>query len=223
LSDALLTDLRVARTIGLRLELADRPHIALRAVAHSLAAHLIGQETGAMAVSAREIYIPAIAQSHCADDERLRRRVEQWEDRLPDRPGALWTSIMALSEPELFDLIAVCAALSLHATHCRTADAANKQRLAHADQLAETMGLNMARYWTPIAEGFFSRVNKTAILDAVAEAASDKVARRLDGLKKPTMAAEAEAAVVGTGWLPSVLRTASASIQKGGDQALAAE
>lgn len=80
LSDALLTDLRAARTVGLRLELADRPHIALRAVAHSLAAHLIGQETGALAVSAREIYIPAIAQSHCADDERLRRRVEQWEE-----------------------------------------------------------------------------------------------------------------------------------------------
>ena len=61
---------------------------------------------------------------------------------------------MALSEPELFDLIAVCAALSLDATHSRTADAANKQRLAHADQLAETMGLNMAQDWTPTAEGF---------------------------------------------------------------------
>jgi ParB family transcriptional regulator, chromosome partitioning protein len=68
LSDALLTDLHAARTVALRLELADRPHIALRAVAHSLAAHLIGQETGALAVSAREIYIPAIAQSRCAAD-----------------------------------------------------------------------------------------------------------------------------------------------------------
>jgi ParB family transcriptional regulator, chromosome partitioning protein len=195
LSDALLTDLHAARTVALRLELADRPHIALRAVAHSLAAHLIGQETGALAVNAREIYIPAIAQSRCADDERLRRRVQQWEERLPDRPGALWAAIMALPESDLFDLIAVCAALSLDATHSRTADGANRQRLAHADQLAETMGLNMAQYWTATAEGFFSRVNKTAILDAVAEATSDKAARRLDGLKKPIMAAEAEAAV----------------------------
>lgn len=223
LSEALLTDLRAARTVGLRLELADRPHIALRAVAHSLAAHLIGQETGALAVSAREIYIPAIAQSHCADDERLRRRVKQWEERLPDRPGALWAAIMALSEPELFDLIAVCAALSLDATHSRTADGANKQRLAHADQLAETMGLNMAQYWTPTAEGFFSRVNKAAILDAVAEATSDKAARRLDGLKKPIMAAEAQAAVAGTGWLPRVLRTASPPVQESEAPALAAE
>jgi ParB family transcriptional regulator, chromosome partitioning protein len=66
-------------------------------------------------------------------------------------------------------------------------------------------------------------VNKTAILDAVAEATSDKAARRLDGLKKPIMAAEAKAAVAGTGWLPRVLRTANAPIQKAEDQALAAE
>lgn len=223
LSDALLTDLRAARTVGLRLELADRPDIALRAVAHSLAAHLIGREMGVLALSAREMYIPVIAQSHCADDERLRRRVEQWEKRLPDWPGAFWTAIMALSEPELFDLIAVCAALSLDATHSRSADGASRQRLAHADQLAETMGLNMTQYWIPTAQGFFSRVNKTAILDAVAEATSDKAARRLEGPKKPLMAAEAEAAVAGTGWLPSVLRNASTPIQKGGDQALAAE
>jgi hypothetical protein len=69
-----LTDLRAARTVGLRLELADHPHIALRTVAHSLAAHLIGQETGALAVSAREIYIPAIAQSPCADELTLYAR-----------------------------------------------------------------------------------------------------------------------------------------------------
>ena len=223
LSDALLTDLRAARTVGLRLELADRPHIALRAVAHSLAAHLIGQQTGALAINARETHISAIAQSHCADDEALRRRVQQWEERLPDIPGMLWSAIMALPESELSDLIAVCAALSLDATHSRTGDAANRQRMVHADQLAETIGLDMAKYWTPTAEGFFSRVNKAAILDAVAEATSDKAARRLDGLKKPIMAAEAEAAVAGTGWLPRVLRTTSPPRQEDEAQALAAE
>jgi ParB family chromosome partitioning protein len=85
------------------------------------------------------------------------------------------------------------------------------------------MGLNMAQYWTPTAVAFFSRVNKTAILDAVAEATSDKAARRLDGLKKPMMAAVAEAAVAGTGWLPCVLRTATPSVQESEAQALAAE
>ena len=99
----------------------------------------------------------------------------------PTGPASFGRPSWHLSEPDLFDLIAVSAGPSLDATHSRTADAANKQRLAHADQLAETMGLNMTQYWTPTAEGFFSRVNRTAILDAVAEATSDKAARRLDG------------------------------------------
>jgi ParB family transcriptional regulator, chromosome partitioning protein len=97
-----------------------------------------------LAVSAKKTYIPVFAQSHCADDERLRRRVQQWEETLPKRPGALWATITALPESELFDLIAVCAALSLDAIHSRTADAVNRQRMAHADQLAETMSLSMA-------------------------------------------------------------------------------
>ena len=47
---------RFKRSVGLRLELADRPHIAVSAVVHNLAGHLIGHETRALAVSAREIF-----------------------------------------------------------------------------------------------------------------------------------------------------------------------
>lgn len=207
LSDALLTDLHAARTMALRLELANRPDIALRAVAHSLAGRFLAHGTGALTVTAREVYVPAISKTHCPDDETVQNRLSHWKLRLSTKSGALWDDIMALPEADLLDLIALCAALSVDATYQKTEDLAAKQRMKTTGQLAEALGLNMAQYWSPTVETFFGRVNKTAILNAVAEAQGEAKARKLDGLKKPVMAAEAVNMITGTGWLPPVLRT----------------
>jgi hypothetical protein len=119
---------------------------------------------------------------------------------------------MALLEADLLDLIALCAALSIDATYQKNEDLAAKQRMTTTGQLAEALGLNMAQYWSPTVETFFGRVNKTAILNAVAEAQGEAKARKLDGLKKPVMAAEAVNMIFGAGWLPPVLRTKGQSI-----------
>jgi ParB family chromosome partitioning protein len=207
LSDALLTDLYAARTMALRLELANRPDIALRAVAHSLAVRILAHETGALTVTAREVYIPAIAQAHCPDDEAVQSRISHWKLRLSQEPAKLWDGIMALPEAQVLNLIAVCAAVSVDATYQKHGDHATRQRMQTADQLAKSLDLNMAQHWTPTAENFFGRVNKTAIQAAVTEAKGEVAARKLEGLKKPIMAAEAANAVSGTGWLPGVLRS----------------
>jgi ParB family chromosome partitioning protein len=207
LSDAVLTDLHAARTIALRLELAKRPDIALRAVAHALAARIMAHETGALTVSVHEVYIPAISKTHCPDDDALKSRIGHWRLRLPGKSGELWGAILALSDEDLLDLIAVCAAVSIDATHQKHGDFAFRQRMTHAGQLATTLQLDMAKHWQPTADGFFSRISKTSILDAVADAAGAKAAGRLDGLKKGVMAVEAVTAVAGTGWVPGVLRT----------------
>jgi ParB family chromosome partitioning protein len=75
------------------------------------------------------------------------------------------------------------------------------------NQFAEALDFNMARHWSPTVENFFGRVNKTVIQAAVTEATGVAAARKLDGLKKPVMAAEAAKLVSDAGWLPGVLRT----------------
>jgi ParB family chromosome partitioning protein len=223
LSDALLTDLHAARTVGLRLELMDNPEIALRAVAHSLAGHLILNETGVLTVTAREIHISAISQAFCPRDDALGNRIGRWRTRLSGGKGGLWGAIMALDATELLDLIAVCAALAVDATHSKTGEYANRQRMSHADQLAETLRLDMSKYWTPTAGSFFGRVSKKAICVAVAEAAGEGIAFRIQDLKKPVMAAEAENIAAKTGWLPVVLRTRGLPAVNTAPEALAAE
>jgi ParB family chromosome partitioning protein len=74
LSDALMADLYAARTIALRLEIANRPDIALRALAHSLAVTLLCHENNALSITGREVHIPAIAKAHCPDDAEVQNR-----------------------------------------------------------------------------------------------------------------------------------------------------
>jgi ParB family chromosome partitioning protein len=223
LSDALLVDLHAARTVALRLELMTNPEIALRAVAHSLAGHLILNESGVLTITARETYISAISAAHCPDDDALRACITYWRTRLSGDSGQLWSAIMELSPNELLDLIAVCAALSVDATHTKTGDYSNRQRMVHADQLAETLRLDMSKHWTPTAESYFGRVSKKAICLAVAEAAGESVAFRIQDLKKPVMAAEAARLVAGSGWVPAVLRTKGLPTGHHEPEAMAAE
>jgi ParB family chromosome partitioning protein len=223
LSDTLLVDLHAARTVALRLELMTNPEIALRAVAHSLAGHLILKESGVLTVTARETYISAISAAHCPDDDALRACITYWRTRLSGDSGQLWNAIMELTPTELLDLIAVCAALSVDATHTKTGDYSNRQRMIHADQLAETLRLDMSKHWTPTAESYFGRVSKKAICLAIAEAAGESVAFRIQDLKKPVMAAEAARLVAGSGWVPAELRTKGLLTGHHEPEAMAAE
>jgi hypothetical protein len=67
------------------------------------------------------------------------------------------------------------------------------------------VGLDMAAWWKPTAEGYFKHVPKAAILEAVGEFAPDHVTR-LAKLKKADIASEAERLADGTGWMPAIFK-----------------
>jgi ParB family chromosome partitioning protein len=74
-----------------------------------------------------------------------------------------------------------------------------------ATALAQAVGLDMHRWWTPTAEGYFAHVSKAKAIEAV-QAFAPEHAARLAKLKKNDLASEAERLAVGTGWLPAMLR-----------------
>jgi ParB family chromosome partitioning protein len=73
---------------------------------------------------------------------------------------------------------------------------------AQAGVLAREIALDMVAYWQPTAAGYFNRVSKERILQAVREGASAQVAGNIARMKKPAMALAAEAALAGKNWLP---------------------
>ena len=58
-----------------------------------------------------------------------------------------------------FDLIAYCAAATV-----------KPERGPHIDRVAAAAGLDLVQWWTPTARGYFSRVSKAKIAEAVTEA-----------------------------------------------------
>lgn len=58
-------------------------------------------------------------------------------------------------------------------------------------ELAKAVGLDMAAWWKPTADGYFRHVSKAVILEAVEQFAPSHAAR-LAKLKKGDMASEAE-------------------------------
>lgn len=75
------------------------------------------------------------------------------------------------------------------------------------EELAQAVGLDMAAWWQPTAEGYFKHVPKAVILDAVGEYAPQHVTR-LAKLKKADIASEAERLADGTGWMPAIFKAA---------------
>jgi ParB family chromosome partitioning protein len=148
----------------------------------------------------------------------IAERHERWELRLPDEAGELWDWLTAVDAESRAALLAHCVSLSVNAVHepwTRGAD-----RIAHADQLAAALGLDMAAAgWAPTVDNYLGRVTKARILEAVREAKGEASAQLIDHLKKPDMAREAERLLTGSGWLPEPLRTQAVGAESDGPAA----
>jgi ParB family chromosome partitioning protein len=209
LSERLVLDLAAHRTLALRDAVAGNATVALSAVVHALA--LSAFYPAYERPSCLEIKgVSAVLDGHALgiDDTRAGRSVAArhaaWASRVPKAAEDLWAFVCGLSVTDLLDLLAHCASLTVNAV--RAPYDRRPGAWAHADRLAEAVDLDMSGYWTPTVASYLGRVTKGRIAEAVREAVSDEAAARIGGCRKPDMAAEAEALLAGTGWLPSLLR-----------------
>jgi ParB family chromosome partitioning protein len=120
-------------------------------------------------------------------------------EALPEDSAELFAALLAKSQDELVRLLAVCVA--------STVDVVTPRATAHqpGEELAQAVGLDMAAWWQPTAEGYFRHVPKAAILEAVEQFAPTQTAR-LAKLKKADIASEAERLADGTGWMPAIFK-----------------
>ena len=205
-SAALIADLTAHRTAALRIELARNPATALAVTVHALAASLLyqGQATSCLELRAASIDLSrhvAVMKDSPAH-EAMAEEGERWGERLPGSADALLEWCLDQPQETLLDLLAYLASLTIDAVQTQGRGA----RHDHADRLAETLALDMTKWWTPGVEGFFLRLPKTALIRALDEAGVKGPGIDLASLKKGPAAVRAAEKLAGTGWLPEPLR-----------------
>ena len=221
LPERLITELTAHRTIALRDALANHPHVAMTALLHKLVSDtfLHRPATGALEANIRQIHFTAQAEDlkDCASAKSVSERHEHWGDHIPADDEALWDWLTALDDANRMALLAHCVSYGVNALYERpnpyggsgVSEHGLKVRLAQADRLARTTGLDMAQVgWRPTVGNYLGRVTKTRILEAVREGAGERAAQLIDHMKKGDMAKEAERLLADTGWLPEPLRLA---------------
>jgi ParB family chromosome partitioning protein len=210
LSDPLIRDLTAHRTLGLRLALGEQPDMALFAVVHALAAQTFyrGGEASCLEIRLTSAYLASHADGieDTPAAKALADRHAGWASDMPRDVADLWTFVAGLDYASVMALLAHCAALTVNAVRVPWEQKPNAR--ATAEKLASAVTLDMTAHWPPTVQSYLGRVTKAHILNAVREGVGDEAAERIAGLKKPEMAQAAEQLLAGTGWLPSVLRTA---------------
>ncbi|MHA6834457.1 ParB/RepB/Spo0J family partition protein [Ralstonia pseudosolanacearum] len=205
ISEKLARRLSAHRTAALQIELARNPQASLAALLHGMVQRVLQDGYAVelpIGISARpqnglEGYAPDYPQSPAA--VTLRELQQTWGEKLPEDDAELFAVLLAMPQDELVQLLAVCVASTVDAVSSREHD-------APGEVLAQAVGLNMAAWWKPTAEGYFSHVSKAVILEAVQQFAPQHVTR-LAKLKKADIASEAERLAEGTGWMPAMFKT----------------
>ncbi|OJZ02923.1 ParB/RepB/Spo0J family partition protein [Variovorax sp. 67-131] len=208
-SDRLAQRLSAHRTAALQIEVARHPQVALAALVHGMVQTVLqgshyGPSRNSLPLGVRltvqdrlEGMAPDWPESPAA--VALRELQEAWGGKLPEDGAALFAALLAMEQGELVQLLAVCVAATVDVV---TPRATRKQP---GEELAQAVGLDMAAWWKPTAEGYFKHVSKAVTLQAVGEFAPESV-NRLAKLKKADIASEAERLAEGTGWMPAIFK-----------------
>jgi ParB family chromosome partitioning protein len=206
LSERLVLDLTAHRTAALREVVAEQPRLAFLAALHAVTLQTFyrGGETclGLDIVSLPlEPYAEGLADSVAG--KAIEARHAAWAQRLPEDHEGLLAALADWPDEDRMALFAHCVSRGVNAVQ---RPGASRRALAHADVLAGLFALDMGQYWSPTVGGYFGRVTKAKIAEAVAEGVSAEAASRLGDLDKTAMAEAAETLLNGTGWLPPLLR-----------------
>ncbi|CAM3508497.1 ParB/RepB/Spo0J family partition protein [Agrobacterium radiobacter] len=209
-SAALVEELTAIRTAAMRVELANRPAIALAALLYPLVGRIFLESytsvEAAVEVSgqrrelAPSIKEPAEARPLAA----WQTMKEAWGDTLPGQPADLWTWLLDQPTDTLLELLAFVAAANLNGVKVKHDQ--SKGRLANADRIAEAVDLDMRHHWTADAT-FLNRLSKAGIAEVLEDAGcASQLVRAVEKAPKAEAVQETEKHLAGKGWLPLLLR-----------------
>lgn len=207
---SVIRELSAHRTAAIRLAMTENPQVALAAAVHVLALPLVdGREYH----SSLEIFRKSARVSEqvtvkddCKAHAAMADHAAYWGERLPSKPAELFGWCLEQPQDVLLALLAYCTALTVNASQERM-EIGYSASLAHAADLADSLGLDMATQWTPSVEGFFGKISKAGLL-TLAKDAGATLTLVVGNVKKLEAARDVMQAIAQTTWLPPIFRKA---------------
>jgi ParB family transcriptional regulator, chromosome partitioning protein len=206
-SESLLRRLAAHRTAAMQAMLSANTKVAVAALAHVLIQRAFGDDYNP---NRPALQIVLQASSHAlsavADDLKASRACQaieaskaSWRERLPEQRNEWFGWLIDLPQDELLDLLALCTSLTLNALPSVGA-------AYEANKIAEAVGLDMADWWEPTAEGYLNHVSKAQIAQALKEAGPELIEEGMGAMKKDVLVVKAASRLAGKRWLPVSLR-----------------
>lgn len=167
ISDRLMTELTAHWTLGLRQALGEQPDIAFLAALHALTLkvfyHYGSDSCLDLDLKSVSFGTQAPGLNDSAAAEAIRARHEGWAKALPKDSAELWDALEDWDGDSRSALFAHVVSLSVNAVH----EAWNRRprAVAHADRLAEVVGLDMAA--PDSSEAAMARTNGILIRAAI--------------------------------------------------------
>lgn len=209
-SSALTEELTAIRTAALRVEVANRPAIALAALLYPLVGRIFhsgytSYDTAVEVQGQRRELAPFLKEpSEVRALAAWQAMKEAWGDTLPGQPADLWAWLLEQPTDKLLELLAFVTAANLNGVKAKHDQ--SRSRLANVEQVATAIGLDMGAYWTPDA-AFLNRLSKAGMAEVLVEAGCAPQTRSIEKATKAEAVAILEKQLAGRGWLPAVLRT----------------
>jgi ParB family transcriptional regulator, chromosome partitioning protein len=99
-------------------------------------------------------------------DQELNAAAQTWAHRLPEKVDQLWDWLIEQPQHVILDLLAFVVAQTINAVQLPHQQS-DEGHLAGANTLSKALGLEMANWWAPTAENYFSRIKKEQIIAAI--------------------------------------------------------
>lgn len=228
ISERLALQLSAQRTAVMQAVMMNRPDVAMAATVHRLLEAVTRRHryidrdalkiSGHSSLDSLHDKAPDLKGMRASDE--IKARIDAWRARVPAKASEEFSWLLSLDAADLHELFALCVALSLDAT---TGNAATQ----YGVDIASALQIDVADYWTATEASYFSAVSKDSIIAAVEEACGPGTGMPIVKMKKGEAAKYAEQKLVGTRWLPAMLRApveevpanpAPAEVQQGGGE-----
>lgn len=207
ISERLALQLSAQRTAVMQAVIMNRPEVAMAATVHRLLEAVTRRhryiDRDALKISGHSsldsLYDKAPDLKGMRASDEIKARIDAWRARVPAEASEEFSWLLSLDASDLHELFALCVALSLDAT---TGTAATQ----YGVEIASALQIDVADYWTATEASYFSAVSKDSIIATVEEACGPGTGMPIIKMKKGEAAKYAEQKLVGTRWLPAMLR-----------------